>query len=93
MSHYSEQYNKDILEAEVRRINQVKSDYINGDLTEEQLLEGIDLSKVHADLITDPWQHLFMGEAVDEDFGDILDEIRNPKKPRASFKNGEWVLK
>lgn len=116
MSHYDEEFEKQILEASINirnehkdenihirtggdydnyvaKANALKSDYIIGDVTEEELLEGLDEYTAHANLVSDPWHHLFMGEGVDDDFGDILDEIRNSKKPRASFKNGEWVLK
>lgn len=68
--------------------NELKTDYILGDITEEQLLEGINPAKAHADLvegyptsevaslINDPWHPLFEGD--DGDFSDIIDNIRNP---------------
>jgi hypothetical protein len=66
-------------------INQTKSAYINGDLTEEQLLEGLNPSTAHADLvqgyptdkledlISDPWDPMY---SPDEDFSNTLDNIR-----------------
>jgi hypothetical protein len=66
--------------------DKLKTDYIVGDITEEKLLEGITPDKAHIDLVqpvfvedvNDPWHPLFSGIEVDEDFSEILDNIRKP---------------
>lgn len=73
-------------------INKMKIDYLVGDLSEETLLEGINGHKAYADLVNDPW-HPFFEDIDDDDFDGWLEDIRHPDKPRAAFKNGEWVLK
>lgn len=73
--------------AGIKRINKVKSDFINGDLTEEQLLKGITPDKAHADLISDPW-HPMYGGTHDDEFGEILDNIRKPLKDTEGKASG-----
>lgn len=90
MTHYDEQFEKDILEASINirnehkadniqhiyneedlkqyldSVDKLKTDYIVGDVTEEQLLEGITPAKAHADMITDPWHPLYDGGVIGE---------------------------